>query len=100
VACAGHSILVGPAHNARELLEVEDRGRGGELPPDRGRPPRIFGGPPDEKPAYDHFVEEEQPAGARGERTEAGPEGPGPQSGRQSRRRGGASRPCRSSASG
>ena len=67
MARARHAVLVGAAHDPRDLIEVEHRRRRADQPLDGLRPPRVVareGTPP---PADDHVVEEDQLGGAKEE---------------------------------
>src|SRR6185312_17080170 len=64
---AGYAVLVRTAHHRRHRVEVEDRGRRGDLPLQRQRAPRVGGGARAEAPAHDHVVEEDERAEAEQE---------------------------------
>ena len=64
---AGDAELVGAADDARDLVEVEDRRRRGDLPLDRVGAPGVGLGPRAEAPADDHVVEEDELDGAEHE---------------------------------
>ena len=57
---AGDAVLVRAADDARDLVEVEDRRRRGNLPLDRLGPPRVGGRLRAPLPADDHVVDEHQ----------------------------------------
>src|SRR4051794_26085060 len=52
----GHAILVGAADDGGDLVEVEDRRRRGDLPPERERPPRVPRGARPAAPGGGHVV--------------------------------------------
>src|SRR4051794_21236727 len=54
VARAGDAVLVRAADHGRDLVEVEDRRRGGALPLERERAPRVGGRAGAAAPARDH----------------------------------------------
>src|SRR6188768_4439690 len=58
VPCAHHAVLVRCADDLRDLVEVEDRRRRGDLPLDRVGAPGVALGARAEAPADDHVVEE------------------------------------------
>src|SRR6202020_3450560 len=55
---AGHAVLVWTADDGRQLVEVEDRRRRGDLPLDRHAAPRVLHRARTATPARDHVVEE------------------------------------------
>ena len=56
---AGDAVLVRPADDLRDLVEVEDRRRGRDLPLERARVPGVRLGDRAAHPARDHVVDEE-----------------------------------------
>ena len=68
VARAANAVLVRAAHHLRDLVEVEDGRRRGDLPLERERPPRIGGRRLAAAPADDQVVEEDEGRGAEEER--------------------------------
>ena len=67
---AGDAVLVRRADDLRDLVEVEDRRRRGDLPLERHRAPRVRRRDRAEAPARDHVVEEDERRGAEPERRE------------------------------
>ena len=73
----GHPVLVRSADDLRDLVEVEDRRRRGDLPLERARAPRVAGRARVRTPSCDEVVEEHQRRGAQQERADRGHEVPG-----------------------
>ena len=95
----GHAVLVGAAHDLRDLVEVEDRRRRGHLPLERARAPRVAGRRRTEGPADDHVVEEHERRQRRARTRRSRSPGSRPRTCRRSRRRGAAFPRGRASAS-
>src|SRR5271167_5034221 len=59
VHSAGYAVFVGPADDGRNRVEVEDRGRRGDLPLERERSPGVGHGAGPTAPTGDHVVDED-----------------------------------------